>query len=191
MNPVDHPHGGGNHQHIGKASTISRYGVQRSKGWSYRCPKNRSATRYSEDQGLGVECASNGCDQTLVVLRLSTGGIPTTQREPSSRSSDGSVQKATAIQRDPAARQVAVDHGMPALRPESVEANEKIVPEVMNSGPYLSLRHFVSPTKPLDRLAPFCHARTTSRGSWHNLYLSTTSGTKSIQRRALLPPHSG
>ncbi|OJD22667.1 60S ribosomal protein L2-A [Blastomyces percursus] len=25
MNPVDHPHGGGNHQHIGKASTISRY----------------------------------------------------------------------------------------------------------------------------------------------------------------------
>jgi large subunit ribosomal protein L8e len=24
MNPVDHPHGGGNHQHIGKASTISR-----------------------------------------------------------------------------------------------------------------------------------------------------------------------
>lgn len=25
MNPVDHPHGGGNHQHIGKASTVSRY----------------------------------------------------------------------------------------------------------------------------------------------------------------------
>lgn len=25
MNPVDHPHGGGNHQHIGKASTISRH----------------------------------------------------------------------------------------------------------------------------------------------------------------------
>jgi len=25
MNPVDHPHGGGNHQHIGKPSTISRY----------------------------------------------------------------------------------------------------------------------------------------------------------------------
>ena len=25
MNPVEHPHGGGNHQHIGKASTISRY----------------------------------------------------------------------------------------------------------------------------------------------------------------------
>jgi len=24
MNPVEHPHGGGNHQHIGKPSTISR-----------------------------------------------------------------------------------------------------------------------------------------------------------------------
>ncbi|EAT90148.2 hypothetical protein SNOG_01936 [Parastagonospora nodorum SN15] len=31
MNPVDHPHGGGNHQHIGKASTISRYAVQGQK----------------------------------------------------------------------------------------------------------------------------------------------------------------
>ena len=25
MNPVDHPHGGGNHKHIGHPSTISRY----------------------------------------------------------------------------------------------------------------------------------------------------------------------
>ncbi len=25
MNPVEHPHGGGNHQHIGKSSCISRY----------------------------------------------------------------------------------------------------------------------------------------------------------------------
>jgi large subunit ribosomal protein L8e len=25
MNPVDHPHGGGNHQHLGKSSTVSRY----------------------------------------------------------------------------------------------------------------------------------------------------------------------
>lgn len=25
MNPVDHPHGGGNHKHIGKPSTISRF----------------------------------------------------------------------------------------------------------------------------------------------------------------------
>lgn len=25
MNPVEHPHGGGNHQHIGMASTVNRY----------------------------------------------------------------------------------------------------------------------------------------------------------------------
>ena len=31
MNPVDHPHGGGNHQHIGKASTISRDAVAGQK----------------------------------------------------------------------------------------------------------------------------------------------------------------
>merc|ERR1712096_376398 len=31
MNPVDHPHGGGNHQHIGKASTISRQAVSGQK----------------------------------------------------------------------------------------------------------------------------------------------------------------
>merc|ERR1711939_323671 len=31
INPVDHPHGGGNHQHIGKASTISRYAVPGQK----------------------------------------------------------------------------------------------------------------------------------------------------------------
>uniref|UniRef100_A0A060T542 ARAD1C02926p n=1 Tax=Blastobotrys adeninivorans TaxID=409370 RepID=A0A060T542_BLAAD len=31
MNPVDHPHGGGNHQHIGKASTISRGAVPGQK----------------------------------------------------------------------------------------------------------------------------------------------------------------
>jgi large subunit ribosomal protein L8e len=31
MNPVDHPHGGGNHQHIGKASTINRNAVPGQK----------------------------------------------------------------------------------------------------------------------------------------------------------------
>jgi len=31
MNPVDHPHGGGNHQHIGHASTISRGAVAGQK----------------------------------------------------------------------------------------------------------------------------------------------------------------
>jgi len=31
MNPVDHVHGGGNHQHIGKASTVSRFSVPGQK----------------------------------------------------------------------------------------------------------------------------------------------------------------
>jgi hypothetical protein len=31
MNPVDHPHGGGNHQHIGKASTVARSAVPGQK----------------------------------------------------------------------------------------------------------------------------------------------------------------
>lgn len=31
MNPVDHPHGGGNHQHIGHASTVSRGSVPGQK----------------------------------------------------------------------------------------------------------------------------------------------------------------
>lgn len=76
MNPVDHPHGGGNHQHIGKASTISRYASQGQKAGrkypgieivhnkmgtpltynpsSYCCPPYRSATRYPKDQGIGA-----------------------------------------------------------------------------------------------------------------------------------------
>jgi large subunit ribosomal protein L8e len=31
MNPVEHPHGGGNHQHIGHPSTVSRYAPRGSK----------------------------------------------------------------------------------------------------------------------------------------------------------------
>ena len=31
MNPVDHPHGGGNHQHIGHPSTVSRFSVPGQK----------------------------------------------------------------------------------------------------------------------------------------------------------------
>lgn len=76
MNPVDHPHGGGNHQHIGKASTISRYASQGQKAGrkyprreivhnkrrtpltcapsSYCCPSYRSATRYPKDQGINA-----------------------------------------------------------------------------------------------------------------------------------------
>ena len=53
MNPVDHPHGGGNHQHIGKASTVPRFAppgqkagliaARRSECWQ-RCDSNLHAT---------------------------------------------------------------------------------------------------------------------------------------------------
>jgi large subunit ribosomal protein L8e len=63
MNPVDHVHGGGNHQHIGKASTVSRYSVPGQKVGliaaryaSYRgmwliSQTYRSASWYKQDQG--------------------------------------------------------------------------------------------------------------------------------------------
>lgn len=37
MNPVDHPHGGGNHQHIGHASTVSRESVPGQKVMCLLC----------------------------------------------------------------------------------------------------------------------------------------------------------
>lgn len=81
MNPVDHPHGGGNHQHIGKASTISRYASQGQKAGrkypgietickrgarlinvfsSYCRPSYWSATWYPEDQGISVGLKKKG-----------------------------------------------------------------------------------------------------------------------------------
>lgn len=63
MNPVDHVHGGGNHQHIGKASTVSRYAVPGQKvgliaARYYFCFRNFliiqtywSASWYKQDQG--------------------------------------------------------------------------------------------------------------------------------------------
>ncbi|GAM36043.1 protein component of the large 60S ribosomal subunit [Talaromyces pinophilus] len=52
MNPVDHPHGGGNHQHIGKASTISRYAAQGQKAGLIAARRT--------DQGLNVIFAGIG-----------------------------------------------------------------------------------------------------------------------------------
>lgn len=70
MNPVDHPHGGGNHQHIGKASTIARSAVPGQKvgliaarrvrplvafvaifALIYRCRLDRSSAWYGQGQG--------------------------------------------------------------------------------------------------------------------------------------------
>jgi ribosomal protein L2 len=69
MNPVDHPHGGGNHQHIGHASTMARDSsagksstnlvkgsslirFYRSKGWSHCCSSYWSPPWYQEAQGI-------------------------------------------------------------------------------------------------------------------------------------------
>jgi hypothetical protein len=71
MNPVDHPHGGGNHQHIGmrRSSTcecrssniIYRQGFYdlkircaRSKGGSHCCSEDGSIAWCTEGQGLRV-----------------------------------------------------------------------------------------------------------------------------------------
>ena len=70
MNPVDHPHGGGNHQHIGKASTIARsavpgqkvgliaarrvrrfFFVVRDKALTTFCPTDWSPAWYRQGQG--------------------------------------------------------------------------------------------------------------------------------------------
>jgi large subunit ribosomal protein L8e len=70
MNPVDHPHGGGNHQHIGHASTMARDSSAgkssstelvkgsslirfcRSKGRSHCCSSYWSSPWYQEAQGI-------------------------------------------------------------------------------------------------------------------------------------------
>ena len=51
MNPVDHPHGGGNHQHIGKASTIARSAVPGQKA--------------------GLIAARRVCNYSMSLLRVS------------------------------------------------------------------------------------------------------------------------
>lgn len=47
MNPVDHPHGGGNHQHIGKASTIARSAVPGQKVGLIAARRVRDLSGYS------------------------------------------------------------------------------------------------------------------------------------------------
>merc|ERR1712000_397128 len=60
MNPVDHPHGGGNHQHIGKASTISRYAAQGQKAGLIAARRTgllrgTQKTKDRRDDCMGVE----------------------------------------------------------------------------------------------------------------------------------------
>ena len=48
MNPVEHPHGGGNHQHIGHASTVKRGSPPGKKVCVLQAPKCRIAMRLSQ-----------------------------------------------------------------------------------------------------------------------------------------------
>jgi len=77
MNPVDHPHGGGNHQHIGHASTMARDapagesseqstagdtdGQDRSESWSDCCASYRSAPWYRGQGVQGLSGLGSGC----------------------------------------------------------------------------------------------------------------------------------
>merc|ERR1712146_758815 len=61
MNPVEHPHGGGNHQHIGHPSTMSRMAPP-GKGRSHRRPSYGSPEGCPEGrQGRRVRCARSRC----------------------------------------------------------------------------------------------------------------------------------
>ena len=71
MNPVEHPHGGGNHQHIGHASTVRRKQARRCQGRSHRRPPHWPPSRcqgYHGRQGQGGQL--NG---VLVAILTDTG----------------------------------------------------------------------------------------------------------------------
>jgi hypothetical protein len=52
MNPVDHPHGGGNHTHIGHSSTVSRQAVPGQKVFLFY---ERLVWSLPEDPGISEE----------------------------------------------------------------------------------------------------------------------------------------
>ena len=90
MNPVDHVHGGGNHQHIGKASTVSRYSVPGQKvgliaaRYPFFCYRHIliiqtywSASWYQQDQGdlewrvaFYWQCTSVVDNSMMVVIQI-------------------------------------------------------------------------------------------------------------------------
>lgn len=58
MNPVEHPHGGGNHQHIGKPSTISRYAPSGQKIGliaARRTGRLKGAKKIKQTKGLSLK----------------------------------------------------------------------------------------------------------------------------------------
>jgi hypothetical protein len=73
MNPVDHPHGGGNHQHIGKASTIARSAVPGQKVGLIAARRVRSFVSYF---GLLTKlCIINIIDWSATWYSQSQGGL--------------------------------------------------------------------------------------------------------------------
>ena len=60
MNPVDHPHGGGNHQHIGKASTISRQAVPGQKVGLIAARRVRRIVPLGFDSALNTLYSTDG-----------------------------------------------------------------------------------------------------------------------------------
>lgn len=94
MNPVDHPHGGGNHQHIGKKRSARNGNIHsnmpcrqgfhdlkirctRSKGRSYCCSENWSVAWYSEDKGLRDWLNRISCTSDALALHQCTFGLRT------------------------------------------------------------------------------------------------------------------
>jgi hypothetical protein len=74
MNPVDHPHGGGNHQHIGKASTVSRQAVPGQKVGLIAARRVGTLRFSSRDHGV----LTGACvDWSVARYRQGQGGVTT------------------------------------------------------------------------------------------------------------------
>lgn len=78
MNPVDHPHGGGNHQHIGKASTIARSAVPGQKVGLIAARRVRSFVSY-----FGLLTKFCIIDWSATWYSQSQGGLNSTRLCPS------------------------------------------------------------------------------------------------------------
>ena len=72
MNPVDHPHGGGNHQHIGKASTIARSAVPGQKVGLIAARRVRISSFHFYLQNLGL---TTTIDWSAAWYRQGQGGL--------------------------------------------------------------------------------------------------------------------
>lgn len=72
MNPVDHPHGGGNHQHIGKASTIARSAVPGQKVGLIAARRVRDDCPLSCDLDIEFACSPDG---SAARYRQGQGGL--------------------------------------------------------------------------------------------------------------------